>query len=295
MSMGERAIRDIADTARLAAAYRALESERPDAVFRDPFARRLAGPRGEAMLDAVPGGRRDAWAWVARTYLFDQLIGEQVKRGIDMVVNLAAGLDARPYRMPFPASLQWVEVDFPNVIAYKDDALRGEAPTCALERVPLDLSDVGARRVLFERLGRRASKALIITEGLLIYLTPAAVGALAQDLAVPSGFQRWVLEIVSPGLLRRLQREIGARLSEADAPLKFGPEQGPAFFADHGWEPVDVRSMLRTAARLKRVPLWMRIMSRLPESTGRQGSSPWAGVCLLGRGGQAASPLRRAA
>jgi methyltransferase (TIGR00027 family) len=295
MNAGDRVIRDIADTARLAAAYRALESERPDAVFRDPFARRLAGPRGEAMLEAVPGGRRDAWAWVTRTYLFDQVIGEQVRHGLDMVVNLAAGLDARPYRMPLPASLRWVEVDFPDLIDYKEQALEGERAACSLERIRLDLSDVGARRALFERLGRASKKALVITEGLLIYLTPPEVGSLAEDLAAAPGFQRWVCEIVSPGLLRRLQREIGVRLSEADAPLKFGPEQGPAFFAEHGWEPVDVRSMLRTAARLKRVPLWMRLMSRLPESTGRQGSSPWAGVCLLGRGGSAASPLRRAA
>ena len=139
-------IRHISDTARLAAMYRALESEHPDALFRDPFARRLAGIRGEQILDATPKRSRHEWAWVTRTYLFDRFITQQIQQGIDLVVNLAAGLDARPYRMPLPASLPWTEVDLPGVLSYKEDMLRGEKPACVLERVRLDLSDVSARR-----------------------------------------------------------------------------------------------------------------------------------------------------
>ena len=52
MSQPEPLIRNISDTALWAAAYRARENERPNAVFRDPFARRLAGSRGEQILEA---------------------------------------------------------------------------------------------------------------------------------------------------------------------------------------------------------------------------------------------------
>ena len=52
----EPLIRDISDTARWMAVYRARESERPDAVFTDPFARRLAGERGEQIANAMPFG-----------------------------------------------------------------------------------------------------------------------------------------------------------------------------------------------------------------------------------------------
>ena len=110
-----------------------------------------------------------------------------------MVVNLAAGLDARPYRMALPSSLKWVEVDLPGILDYKEEILRGEKPVCALERVRLDLSDVSSRRDLFRRLGEGAKRVLVITEGLLIYLTAEEVGALAEDLAAPESFQRWVL------------------------------------------------------------------------------------------------------
>jgi methyltransferase (TIGR00027 family) len=181
----EPLIRNISDTARWAAVYRARESERKDALFRDPFARRLAGERGEQIADALPKGNRNTWSWVMRTWLFDQLIAEQISQGVDLVVNLAAGLDARPYRLALPSSLTRVEVDLPELIDFKEAALEGEKSSCVLERIRLDLSDRDARRELFEKLGRRGRKALILTEGLLTYLTSQEVGSLAEDLARP--------------------------------------------------------------------------------------------------------------
>jgi methyltransferase (TIGR00027 family) len=276
-------IRHISDTACWAAVYRARETDRPDALFRDPLARRLAGARGEQIAASVPEKHQNEWAWVMRTYLFDQFVTEQVREGVDTVLNLAAGLDARPYRMALPAALRWVEADLPDLLDYKEGILRGEKPVCALERVRLDLSDRAARRELFERVGREATRVLILTEGLLIYLSEEEVAALAEDLAAPPSFRRWVIDLASPGLLRLLQRTIGRKLSQASAPLKFGPKEGPGFFARAGWQPAEVRSLLKTAARLKRVSLWMRLMALLPESSGEQGSRPWSGICLLAK------------
>lgn len=282
-SQAEPLIRNISDTALLAAVYRARESDRPDALFRDPFARRLAGERGEQIAGALPFSNRHMWSWVTRTYLFDQLILAQVDQGADMVINLAAGLDARPYRMAVPSSLQWIEVDLPELLTYKEEILGNETPVCALERVRLDLSHVSARRDLFAQWSGRAHKALIIAEGLIIYFTADEVGSLAQDLARPASYCHWILDLVSPGLLRRLQRNMAPQLSRGGATLKFGPQEGPEFFTRFGWKPVEVRTMLKTAARLKRLPFWMRPLALLPESPGAQGSRPWAGVCLYAK------------
>lgn len=283
MSHTDPLIRSISDTALWSAVYRARETDRPDAVFRDPFARQLAGSRGEQILESMPSSKRQAWAWVARTYLIDQFITEQVAEGVDVVVNLAAGVDARPYRLELPVSLTWVEVDLPELLQYKQDVLRDEKPVCSLEQVSLDLSDVAARRDLFARLGRLAGRVLILSEGLLIYLTPEEVGTLAEDLARPTSFQRWIIDLASPGLLRLMQRQLQEPLEKANAALKFGPKEGPLFFARHGWTPIDVRSILQTAAHLKRLSFWMRILAKLPESSGEQGSRPWSGICMLGK------------
>jgi methyltransferase (TIGR00027 family) len=283
MNQAEPLIRNISDTACWAAVYRARENERPDALFHDPFARRLAGARGEQIAGGIPFSERHTWSWITRTYLMDQFINDQIADGVDMVVNLAAGLDARPYRLKLPPTLRWVEVDLPDILRYKEEILAAERPVCALERICLDLADVAARRSLFAQLGTQANKTLVVTEGLLIYWTAAQVGQLAQDLTGPASFQCWLLDLASPGLVHMLQQKLGPELGEGGARMQFGPEEGPGFFTSFGWKPVGVRSLLKTAARLKRLSWFMHMLSYLPESRGRQGKRPWAAVCLLAR------------
>jgi O-methyltransferase involved in polyketide biosynthesis len=198
-----------------------------------------------------------------------------------MVLNLAAGLDARPYRMSLPPSLKWIEVDLPEIIDYKVSLLAEERPACSLERISLDLSNVTARRDVFKRLGREAKRALVITEGLLIYLTADEVIDFGRDLAAQRSFQRWILDVASPGLLRMLQKQIGRQLDEAKAPLKFAPAEGPDFFLQAGWKPLEVRSTFKTAAKLKRLPMPLPLFSWMPESNGAQGNRPWSATCLM--------------
>jgi methyltransferase (TIGR00027 family) len=278
----EPLIRNISDTARWVAVYRARETDRPDAVFRDPFARRLAGERGEQIANSMPIGRDNDWSMVTRTYLIDQLVAEQVREGVDMVINLAAGLDSRPYRMPLPSSLRCVEIDLPEILDYKESILRDDKSVCSLERFRLDLSDLEARRALFTQLGSKAKKALVITEGLIIYLSADDVAALAQDLAARPSFQSWVLDIASPALLRMLMKRMATQLHQA-APFKFAPDEGPNFFLRYGWKPSDVRSLLKNAARLKRLPFFLRLIALLPESESSHRNRPWSGICLLSK------------
>lgn len=279
----EPVIRHISDTAYWAAYFRARETERPDALFRDPFAERLSGERGRQISAAFPFHERQAWSWATRTWLFDRFLTAELAQGADMVVNLAAGLDARPYRLPLPPALQWIEVDLPAVLAYKQEVLAQEEPACRLERVALDLGDLAARRQLFQHLGGRAGRVLVISEGLLIYLTPQEVAALAQDLAAAPGFLRWAVDIASPGLLRMLQKQTDAGTSGWAASLRFAPPEGPNFFVPYGWRALEVRSTLKTAARLKRLNLLLRLMAVLPENPHRLGSRPWSASCLLAR------------
>lgn len=278
-------IRNVSDTARLVAIDRAVESERPDALFRDPFARRLAGERGARIARSNPlGARKSAAGWpiVTRTYLIDQMIRAHIAQGGDMVINLAAGLDTRPYRMELPPALQWIEVDLPEILAHKEEILRGEKPVCSLERIPLDLSDAPARRELFARLGRQSRKALVISEGLVVYLSSDEVALLAQDLAAQPNFRFWILDMVSPKLLVTLQKRMTSNLKQA-APFKFAPEEGPAFFVKFGWTAVEANSLLRAAARLNRLPFYLVPISWLPDSHGTQPQRPWGGVCLFSR------------
>ena len=283
MNKPDRLIRDISDTARWVAIYRARETERPDAVFRDPYARGLAGERGEQIARSMPFSEKNAWSFVARTWLVDRLILDQLTSGVDLVVNLAAGLDARPYRLPLAADLHWVEVDLPALLEYKEQVLARERPVCRLERVPLDLADRAARRALFTRLGATCRRALVVSEGLVVYLTPEEVGALATDVAKPPTFQQWIVDLASPALLAMLQRTMGSSLDEAGVPLKFAPPEGMAFYGPYGWRGLEAHSLFHTAARLRRLSWPLRLAARWLAPEAFAANRPWGGVCLLER------------
>jgi len=275
-------IRNISDTALWVAIYRAQESERPDAIFNDTFARRLAGERGEQIAREMTSSKQPVWPFVARTWSFDKIITDCIREGADTVVNLAAGLDARPYRMDLPASFRWIEVDLPDMIDYKEEILRGEKTRCQLERVKLDLKDQTGRQDLFSRIGRESKQALVLTEGLIVYLEREQVTELARDLSAQERFKDWATDLSSPALVKMLQKNLAA-LDKANAPLIFGPEEGPDFFVPLGWRPVELFNMLKVAGKLKRLPFIFRIFSLLPDTKGKKPNAVWGGVVRLTR------------
>src|ERR1700730_15203944 len=118
--------------------------------------------RWPASAAALRFGDDNAWSFMARTYLFDRFVARLVEHGADMVVNLAAGLDTRPYRMTLPPSLRWVEVDLPDILDYKEEILGEAQPVCELERIRLHLSNEDGRRGVFADLGRRARQVAVI-------------------------------------------------------------------------------------------------------------------------------------
>jgi len=279
----------VSDTARWVAWYRVMESERPDALFRDPFARRLAGERGRVIVEQMPKGRAFAWPMIVRTALIDEiLLRVLAQEGIDCVLNLAAGLDSRPWRLPLPASLRWVDVDHPEMIDYKQAGMAGERPACVYEGVGLDLADGPGRRALFARVAREAQRVLVVSEGLLIYLEEAAVVELARDLHAQAGFARWLADLASPALLKMMAKNWGPVVAAGNAPFRFGPAASGAFFAPFGWREVEFRSMFLESVRLKRTMrgagFWL-FLGRLMGARRREEMRRFSGVLLLERAG----------
>jgi methyltransferase (TIGR00027 family) len=246
-------IEHVSDTARWVAVYRAMETERADAIFKDPFARRLAGERGEAIVNEMKRGRSMAWAMIVRTAVFDEIILDVIRREkVDLVVNLACGLDARAWRLDVSPDLRWVDVDFPVMIDYKTEVMRGEKTVCKYEAIATDLTDDRARTALFARLGAGAQRVLVISEGLLIYLTPDDVSKLARDLHAQPSFRWWVIDIAHPQLLKMMTKMWGGAVSGGNAPFLFAPEEGTAFFLPLGWRERTFRGNMEEAHRLKR-------------------------------------------
>ena len=247
------AIEHVSDTARWVAVYRAMETERTDAIFKDPYARRLAGDRGQAIVDEMKRGRSMAWAMIVRTAVFDELILDTIKREkVDLVINLACGLDARAWRLDVPKELRWVDVDFPVMIDYKTEIMKNEQTVCRYEAVAADLTDESVRSALFARLGGGAQRVLVISEGLLIYLTPEQVESLASALRAQQSFRWWIIDIAHPQLLKMMTKMWGKSVSGGNAPFLFAPAEGTDFFLPLGWREKVFRGNMEEAHRLKR-------------------------------------------
>ena len=276
-------IRNVSDTALWVAIYRAMESERSDALFNDPFARRLGGERGEAIVRAMPKGAATSWPMVVRTAVMDEIILRCVQQGAATVLNLAAGLDARPYRLPLPPSLRWLHVDLPDMVDYFRGQMAGETPHCELEFIAADMRDADAKRDVFTRAATHGP-VLVITEGLLVYLESDEVAGLARDLHDIAHAKWWLTDLASPMLLKFLEKQWAPKLKEGNAPFRFGPAEGTAFFAPFGWREAEFRSTWDESFRLQRTMrgawLW-KLLSHLQPKAKQEAGRRMSGIVLM--------------
>jgi len=286
--MTDSPIQNVGDTAYMVAAYRAVESERPDALFRDPLADRLAGERGRKIIANLPkaafvGG----WSVIIRTCVIDRLIETAIAQGVDTILNLGAGLDTRPYRMDLPASLRWIEADFPHMIAGKETKLAGEPTRCRLERVAIDLGDHTQREKFLGDVAASSQKTLVLTEGVIPYLTPEEVAALARDLKSNPVFQYWIVDYFAPETYRYRRRK-GMTRAMKNAPFRFEPADFFGFFRDLGWQPKVTRYLAEEAEQLHRplvfpwpFRMWIKLVTFFMPPARRARMMQFMGYVLL--------------
>jgi methyltransferase (TIGR00027 family) len=255
-------IQDVSDTAFWIAYHRALESDRPDALFRDPFAARLAGERGRRISDAMPTSGVVAWTVALRTRIIDDYLMSALRSGIDTVLCLGAGLDARPYRMALPPELRWIEADYPHVIDYKEGILRDETPACRVERVRIDLADVAERRKLLDRVDEQSQRILVLTEGVIPYLSTDALRSMRRA-------RLWIVDYLSAQAVA-FRRRRGVRRSMQNAPFKFAPGDWFEFFREHGWRVKEIKYYPEEAALYAR-PMPLPMAAKLAIALSR----PW--------------------
>jgi len=186
----------VSDTALMVAACRAHENSLEDAFMRDPFAARLAGERGVAILRALPQSNVVRLGLAVRTRFVDELLlNALATHPIATVLSVGCGLDTRPWRLDLSPDLRWIEIDFADVLDYKDGLMSGERSRCRRERLTLDVNHPAQRRAMFE--AAASLSGLMITEGLLLYLPAATVDALAAEALTHSGVAHWISDITT--------------------------------------------------------------------------------------------------
>ena len=222
---------DIARTALWVAGMRALESERGNPLFRDPFARRLAG---DAFLEDLRrsneanGGMPPAIE--VRTRWIDDQVALSVGRGIRQVVILAAGMDARAYRLAWPPNTRLFELDRDDLLQDKHEKLSGVAPKCERYAASVDLADDWP--AVLKDLGFVSNDpALWLVEGLLIYLQPDQVARLLERLnALSAAGSVVLLDVVGQTMLASSRAK-----ALHDLARQFGTDDPETLLAPLGW------------------------------------------------------------
>ena len=237
-------IAHISDTALMVAACRAYESELADAFVHDPFAGRLAGERGVAILRAMPHSNVLRLGLAIRTRFVDELLLDALATyPIATVLSVGCGLDTRPWRLDLSPELRWIEIDFADVLDYKDRLMSGERSRCRRERLTVDLNHAAERRAMYEAAG--SSSALMITEGLLLYLSATTVDALAGD-AYTSTVAHWISDITTTAFSQVLGggADTTQPIRHVQAPDALKGEQILEVLQNHGWTTSAMRSYI---------------------------------------------------
>jgi methyltransferase (TIGR00027 family) len=273
------------------AAARMAETESDDPLIHDPFARVFLEAAGDGMwswfgsselppevLEAEPDvplrmqGMRDYMA--SRTRFFDQFFLDAAEAGVRQAVILAAGLDARSWRLPWPDGVTVYELDQPKVLEFKLATLeeRGATPTARLVNVPVDLRHDWPTAL--QQAGFDPSLPSAFTaEGLLPFLPSAAQDLLFERIHALTAPGSWVA-VEGPGpdfmnpQIRDRQREQMQRYRELSARLGREEQDFPDFeelwyfeertdvgdwLREHGWE-VSVLTTEQLMARYDRRP-----------------------------------------
>jgi methyltransferase (TIGR00027 family) len=230
----------VARTSLWIAAVRAVETEREDAWFQDPFARELAGDDGFEILRASQsaGGAR-APSLEVRTRFFDEQLIAAASAGLGQVVILASGMDARAYRLGWPESTRLFEIDQADVLAYKQTKLARARPLCTRHEIAVDLREDWPAALLAHGFDA-AAPTLWLLEGLLHYLPPADVTRLFEHVDALSRPRSVALfDLVGRSLLASpFVKPLLEGVAKLGAPWQFGTDEPEELLAPRGWDVV---------------------------------------------------------
>ncbi|QRY47562.1 SAM-dependent methyltransferase [Mycolicibacterium boenickei] len=230
----------VADTGVLVAAIRAEETRRPDRLFDDPFADRLAGESGRRMLaEAVAtSGDKSTLQIVVRTRFWDEALLTAVPP-VRQVVIVAAGLDARAYRLPWPDGTTVFELDQPAVIEAKAEALAGAQPRCRRVAIGVDLTTDWTDTLRSNGFDPELP-AVWLMEGLLQYLDEGAVHTLFERVdALSAPGSVLLYDIVGKTLLDSVMlAPVLEQMSRNGAPWLFGTDAPEQLCERLGWSAV---------------------------------------------------------
>jgi methyltransferase (TIGR00027 family) len=184
----------------MSAANRALETELPHPLYRDPFARHLAGDIGWSLLAALrqaawPGYNTsgpDPYLTILTRFFDDALRRVSSEFALTQVVLIGAAMDTRAFRLEWPSDVTVFEIDRPDVLAHKDTVLDrlGVQPACRRRTVWADPRRSSSRALLRAGFDPKRKTAFLIER--TQFFDAAVAARILRDISVLSSPGSWI-------------------------------------------------------------------------------------------------------
>ncbi len=239
------ALDPVATTARVTAAMRAAESERPDRLFADPFAAALAGDHGRQLAARMTAGDTIA---VRTRFVDDQVL----RTGPTQLVLPAAGMDTRAWRLGLPTGTTVYELDRPDLLALKAHLLDGAATRA--DRVPVGADLTTDWAAALHAAGHDPTLPTCwVVEGLTQYLPETAVlGLLDAITARSAAGSHLIIDVVGARLLRDpAAGPMLAAMAALGSPWLYATDDPAPMLTERGWA-CEVRGFTEVSVELGR-------------------------------------------
>ena len=224
-------MKPISKTAFYCCGVRMQDAEREQPVCGDVYAKLFMNEEGKKILDQFKDEVGPNISNVARARIVDDLLREELAAHPDLtVVMIGAGFDTRAYRIKGGT---WVELDEPQVIAYKNERLPASQSQNDLQRIPIDFSTESLAEKLSPFAWRKP--VVVVIEGVFMYLEEETIRTVLQTLHRLFPQHKLICDLMTKTFFQKYGKTIHEKLTGMGASFKFTADNPEALFLQNGY------------------------------------------------------------
>lgn len=236
----------ISNTAFYCCGVRMLDAEHPRSLCNDVFAKRFMDERGMLIFEPFKTENMPNISNTVRCHILDEAVRSQlITHPNSLIISVGAGFDSRPYRLQ---GGEWVEIDEPQIIEYKNEKLPIAKCTNKLTRISIDFSS----ETLIEKLAayRTHQHIIIAIEGVFMYLENPAIETTIKQLQTLFPKHNLLCDLMTKKMFDQFAQSVHNKLVAAGARFTTRPDEPAAIFIQHGYRQLSRTPMFKRAGEL---------------------------------------------
>ena len=222
------------------------DAGRNNSVCKDNYAERFMDDRGRQIFEPFKSEKMPNLSNITRCRLIDDYLSAELARNSTLnIFTIGSGFDTRPYRL---AGGNWIEVDEPQIISYKNERLPVEECSNPLKRISMDFAnDSLANKLEEESCG---DYSVVVIEGVFMYLETKAVQNTIDTIQILFPRHMLYCDLMTKKFFTRFAQSVHSKLVASGGEFSTRPDFPEAIFTQHNYEPMERIPMFKRAREL---------------------------------------------